>query len=202
MLKNRTPAYILTTVRPCYFDYLYFCPCVCQTGLAGALLPAPAYIPGLEIYYLYSVFYHRWLQHCARPSLDICMSSHPESMGYFRYYRFLYQSSGRLSCNCVHKHSQWYCFVYHTDPGCMEVEDATWSKISSYWHVHSWVSVSGPLPYLGYFPSYFLNRTIITSIVRLATLWPLVTSKDPTYEVGLAGIFMWVTQIASSLLCL
>ncbi|PKX88634.1 uncharacterized protein P174DRAFT_397502 [Aspergillus novofumigatus IBT 16806] len=32
--------------------------------------------------------------------------------------------------------------------------------------------------------------TIITSIVRLATLWPLVTSKDPTYELGLAGIFI------------
>jgi hypothetical protein len=53
----------------------------------------------------------------------------------------------------------------------MALEDAAWPKIGSRWHVHRWV-------------------TIITSIVRLATLWPLVTSNDPTYEVALAGIFI------------
>ncbi|PYH40806.1 uncharacterized protein BP01DRAFT_350536 [Aspergillus saccharolyticus JOP 1030-1] len=32
--------------------------------------------------------------------------------------------------------------------------------------------------------------TIVTSIVRLATLWPLVTSTDPTYKLALASVFI------------
>ncbi|PYI14314.1 hypothetical protein BO86DRAFT_389552 [Aspergillus japonicus CBS 114.51] len=32
--------------------------------------------------------------------------------------------------------------------------------------------------------------TIVTSIVRLATLWPLVTSVDPTYKLALASVFI------------
>ncbi|OJJ95770.1 hypothetical protein ASPACDRAFT_81829 [Aspergillus aculeatus ATCC 16872] len=32
--------------------------------------------------------------------------------------------------------------------------------------------------------------TIVTSIVRLVTLWPLVTSVDPTYKLALASVFI------------
>jgi hypothetical protein len=106
MPKICTTAYVLTTVRPCYFYNLYFRSCVCQTGFAGAVLSSIAYIAGLEIHYLHSVFYHRWLQHCARPSPDIRLSAYTEGMGYYHYYGFLYQSAGRLSSNCGHKHSQ------------------------------------------------------------------------------------------------
>jgi hypothetical protein len=35
-----------------------------------------------------------------------------------------------------------------------------------------------------------LPRTIITSIVRLATLMPLVNSNDQPYQLALAGVFM------------
>ncbi|KAL6228785.1 hypothetical protein BDW75DRAFT_250640 [Aspergillus navahoensis] len=32
--------------------------------------------------------------------------------------------------------------------------------------------------------------TIVTSVLRLATLWPLVTGPDPTHKLGLASIFI------------
>jgi hypothetical protein len=49
------------------------------------------------------------------------------------------------------------------------------------------------------FPT-LLYRTIVTSILRLATLMPLVTSPDATYKLGLASIFMSVSpSLASSL---
>ncbi|KAJ5701329.1 hypothetical protein N7488_008877 [Penicillium malachiteum] len=32
--------------------------------------------------------------------------------------------------------------------------------------------------------------TIVTSILRLATLWPLVTSQDVSYKIALASVFI------------
>ncbi|KAL3458989.1 hypothetical protein BJX64DRAFT_208496 [Aspergillus heterothallicus] len=32
--------------------------------------------------------------------------------------------------------------------------------------------------------------TIVTSVLRLATLWPLVAGPDPTYKLGLASVFI------------
>jgi hypothetical protein len=85
-----------------------------------------------------------------------------------------------------------YLFCLHTI-GRLETSNTPDFEVGSDLHVRDRLSVwkETPDPVMDWHADFGdSKRTIVTSILRLATIWPLVTSPDTSYKLALARVFM------------
>ena len=135
-------------------------------------------------------------QFCPNLRPHILLPTHTDGLGRHDHGRRMHQQTCCLYCNRSREYCHGSLYPYNSNPYGREATDADAAEARLDVHVHYWICVGLPnFPLYRYKCSLHTFRTVITSIVRLVTLFPLLTDPDASWAVATPAVWMYVPSL-------